>query len=175
MRSLPLRIVSLVAAFVTAQLAGCGASVQGSRVSSTESRAEINRALDDWHDAAAHADEARYFGHFAAHGVFLGTDATERWDVQAFRAYAHPHFERGRAWSFRSVRREVVIDSRGLVAWFDEDLTTENLGPARGSGVLQRDGHGRWAIAQYVLSATIPNERFSEVKALLASEARPTD
>lgn len=37
--------------------------------------------LDDWHQAAAVADEARYFGHFAPNGVFMSTDATERWDV----------------------------------------------------------------------------------------------
>src|SRR6266545_7462239 len=33
--------------------------------------------LDDWHAAAAAADEARYFAHFATDAVFLGTDATE--------------------------------------------------------------------------------------------------
>ena len=54
--------------------------------------AEVARVLDDWHDAAASADEARYFGHLSSDSVFLGTDATERWDVAAFRAYAHPHF-----------------------------------------------------------------------------------
>jgi len=37
----------------------------------------IDAVLDDWHRAAA-ADEARYFGHFAANGVFMGTDAKER-------------------------------------------------------------------------------------------------
>src|SRR4051794_41438308 len=61
--------------------------------------------LDDVHDAAAKADEARYFGHFAADGVVVGTDAGERWDVSAFRAYAHPYFANGKAWSFLGVRR----------------------------------------------------------------------
>src|SRR5580692_1603200 len=51
---------------------------------------DVAAVLDDCHDAAANADEARYFGHFAPEGVFLGTDASERWDVAAFRAYAHP-------------------------------------------------------------------------------------
>jgi hypothetical protein len=35
----------------------------------------IDAVLDDWRRAAASADEARYFGHFAANGVFMGTDA----------------------------------------------------------------------------------------------------
>src|SRR5688572_14940434 len=53
-------------------------------------RGEIGRVLDDFHAAAAASDLDRYFGHFAARGVFLGTDASERWDVAAFRAYAAP-------------------------------------------------------------------------------------
>ena len=109
----------------------------------------VASALDDFHDAAARADEERYFAHFAPGGVFLGTDATERWEIPAFRAYAHPHFARGKAWSFHATRRAVIV--RGDQAWFDEDLETQNLGPARGSGVLSlRDG--KWLIDQYVLS-----------------------
>ena len=129
---------------------------------------EIARVLDDWHDAAAHADEERYFGHIASAGVFMGTDMTERWDKAAFRAYAHPHFAKGKAWSFRAVERRVSIDGGDDVAWFDERLDTPNLGPARGSGVLVRQPDGAWKIVQYNLSVPIPNERFAEVKALIA-------
>ena len=128
-------------------------------------RDEIASALDDFHDAAAKADEARYFGHFAPDGVFLGTDATERWEVAAFRAYAHPYFAKGKAWSFRGARRRIAV--RGDIAWFEEDLDTENLGPARGSGVLVWHD-GRWLIEQYVLSITVPNDRFKAVKDLLS-------
>jgi hypothetical protein len=124
----------------------------------------VIRALDDFHDAAARADEERYFAHFASDGVFLGSDATERWELAAFRAYAHPHFARGKAWSFRGVRRRVAL--RGDLAWFEEDLETENLGPARGSGVLVWSD-GRWLLEQYVLSITVPNEKFKSVKELL--------
>jgi hypothetical protein len=57
------------------------------------------------------------------------------------------------------------------IAWFDEDLETQNLGPARGSGVVSwRDG--RWLIEQYVLSVTIPNERFRAVRELLEGAVR---
>src|SRR5262249_8230071 len=137
--------------------------------SGVPARAEIERELDDFHDAAAKADEARYFAHFAQDAVFLGTDATERWDLAAFRAYAHPHFAQGKAWSFRGLRRRIA--TQGEVAWFEEDLDTQNLGPARGSGVLLRSGQ-RWLIAQYVLSIPIPNQRFREVRELLTSPSR---
>jgi hypothetical protein len=137
-------------------------------------RDAIGRVLEDFHDAAAESDEARYFGHFTADAVFLGTDATERWGVEAFRKYAHPHFEKGKGWAFRAVRRAVVIDRSRAVAWFDEDLSTANLGPARGSGVLVRASPGgAWKIAQYNLAITVPNERFDAVKRLLAGEAPP--
>jgi hypothetical protein len=138
----------------------------------------IAAVLDDWHDAAAHAAEDRYFGHFAENGVFLGTDATERWDVPAFRAYAHPHFARGKAWSFRAVRRTIEIAPGATVAWFDEDLDTPNLGPARGSGVLVRRASAAgepWRIAQYNLSVPIPNERFDEVKRIIAGPGAGAD
>lgn len=129
----------------------------------------IGGVLDAWHAAAAAADEEKYFSHFTPDAVFLGTDATERWDDQAFRAYAHPHFAKGKAWSFRGVHRRIVL--RGDTAWFEEDLETQNLGPARGSGVLVYSG-GRWLIEQYVLSITVPNDRFKDVKELL-SGSRP--
>jgi hypothetical protein len=162
-------------------LLGCGgarrdplAPAASVAVDEARERAAVGRVLDDFHAAAAAADEARYFGHFAPGGVFLGTDATERWDVEAFRRYAHPHFARGKAWSFRAARRAVTIGAGGAVAWFDEDLVTPNLGPARGSGVLVRDAaSGAWKIVQYNLAITVPNERFGEVKKLLEGEAPP--
>ena len=136
------------------------------------SRVAIAKVIDDWHDAAAHADEARYFGHFTPDAVFLGTDATERWELEAFRAYSHPHFAKGKAWSFRAASRHVTFAPGSLTAWFDEALETPNLGPARGSGVVVRDAAtGRWAIAQYNLSVPIPNERFAEVKRVIAAPA----
>lgn len=124
---------------------------------------QVSAVLDDWHSAAAAADEARYFGHFARDAVFLGTDATERWTVEEFRRYAHPHFAKGKAWSFRSVSRHVSFSADGSVAWFDETLDTPNLGPSRGSGVLVREG-GQWRIAQYNLTVPIPNDLMDEFK-----------
>jgi SnoaL-like domain len=141
--------------------AGCIAALV---VACAHQRPAIEPILDDFHDAAAHADEERYFAHFATGGVFLGTDASERWDAASFRAYAHPYFAKGKAWSFKGVKRR--ISERGDLAWFEEDLETANLGPARGSGVLRFDG-GRWLIEQYVLSITVPNDKFKAVKDLI--------
>ena len=142
-------------------------------------RARINAVLDDWHAAAGAADEERYFGHLTSDAVFLGTDATERWTRDEFRTWAKPHFAKGTGWKFKSVRRAVTISHDGNVAWFDEDLATEKLGPCRGSGVLVAVD-GQWKIAQYVLSLPVPNEVFPDVKriietALQAKEQRQSE
>lgn len=130
---------------------------------------KVGAVLDDWHKAAAAADFDRYFSHFAANGVFLGTDGTERWTVAEFRAYAKPHFDRGKAWSFQPHDRHIDFSPDGSVAWFDEALDTPNLGPARGSGVLVRQ-KGTWKIAQYNLSIPIPNDLEAEVVKLVAGK-----
>ncbi|WNG62174.1 nuclear transport factor 2 family protein [Archangium gephyra] len=125
--------------------------------------AAVNAVLDDWHKAAAQADEARYFGYFTPDAVYLGTDATERWTRDEFRAWAKPYFSKGKAWSFTSVSRHVSFSKDGAVAWFDEALSTPNMGPARGSGVLVKDGDS-WKIAQYNLSIPIPNDLMDDFK-----------
>jgi hypothetical protein len=134
---------------------------------------KVDAELDDLHAAASAADEPRYFGHFAEDGVFLGTDAKERWDMPAFRAFAHPHFAAGKGWTYKPVRRAVSFAELGSVAYFDEDLANDRIGPARGSGVLVRDAKGRYLIEQYNLALTIPNERVGAVKSAIASGAAP--
>jgi hypothetical protein len=125
----------------------------------------VARELDDLHDAASRADEARYFGHFAPNAVFLGTDAKERWNMAAFRAFAHPHFAAGRGWTYKSVRRSIAFADNGMVAYFDEDLENARIGPTRGSGVLVRE-KDRYLLVQYNLALTIPNESVPAVRAV---------
>ncbi len=129
-------------------------------------RVQVAKVLDDWHQAASVPDEARYFGHFTDDGVFMGTDATERWTRDEFREWAKPHFTKGKGWNFKATKRNVAFSKEGAVAWFDEVLDTPNLGPARGSGVLVLDGKA-WKISQYNLSVPIPNDAFGEVKKLI--------
>lgn len=118
--------------------------------------------LDDWHDAAAKADENRYFAHAAYDFVFLGTDASERWDLASFRAFAHPYFAKGKAWTFVPRDRNVTVDERNGIAWFDEKLDSASYGECRGTGVLRKAG-GEWKIAQYNLTIPIPNDLAKEL------------
>jgi ketosteroid isomerase-like protein len=127
--------------------------------------------LDLWHLAAARADEAQYFSLMTPDAVFLGTDATERWTLDQFRAFAHPYFAKGKAWSFRALKRTVAFNGDRTVAWFDEALDTPNMGPCRGSGVLVKVGK-TWRIAHYNLSVPIPNALMGQVKALIEADAK---
>ncbi len=140
--------------------------------------ARIEAVLDDFHRAASDADEERYFGHFAASGVFIGTDATERWSTAEFRAYVHPYFSQGQGWTYHPRDRHVAVSAGGDTAWFDELLDNAKYGECRGTGVLQRLG-GEWKIEQYHLTFPIPNELAADftarIRELADGERRSED
>ncbi len=133
----------------------------------TKEKANINFTLDAWHKAAAEANYNSYFSMMADDAIFIGTDATENWNKTAFQAYAKPHFDKGRAWSFTALERHIYFDKTGKTAWFDELLNTQ-MKICRGSGVLVKIGK-EWKIKHYVLSMTIPNDNSSEVIKIKAS------
>ena len=122
---------------------------------------KINTLLDAWHQAAANADFDAYFDKMTQDGVFLGTDATENWQNEAFREFSKPYFDKGKAWSFTAVERNIYISSDNNFAWFDELLDTQ-MKICRGSGVLRKES-GQWRIAHYVLSIAVPNENVAEL------------
>ena len=128
------------------------------------SQKEVEIALDEWHLAASNADYDAYFARMTDRSIFIGTDATENWSVEAFKAFSKPYFDKGKAWSFEAVERNIFFNEANNLAWFDELLDTW-MGICRGSGVLQKDMGGNWKIAHYVLSIAVPNEH---VDALLS-------
>ena len=125
--------------------------------------AEINRFLDGFHVDASKANFDGYFNRFASNGYFLGTDASERWSVSAFKLYAKPHFDKGRGWTYLPVERN--IEREGDFAWFDEQLDNERLGRCRGTGVLIKE-NGEWKVLHYSLTFLITNSIAAEVGAL---------
>ncbi|MCB1692949.1 MAG: nuclear transport factor 2 family protein [Pseudomonadales bacterium] len=118
---------------------------------------DVGRVLDTFHQAAANSDYDKYFNQFASDGVFLGTDASERWDVEAFKRYAKPAFDAGRGWRYKPRERHVTISEDGRYAWFDEVLVNSSLGLCRGDGVLEQQ-QGEWKIRAYNLTMLVPNE-----------------
>jgi uncharacterized protein (TIGR02246 family) len=133
--------------------------------------AEIAAVLDRLNAASTAADGPAYFGLFTPDARFIGTDATERWSLAEFRAYAEPYFARGRGWTYTATARDITIapiDCR-CIAWFDEALSNASYGQTRGSGVLRLTDDG-WKIEQYVLSFAIPNDSAAAVVAVIRGE-----
>lgn len=131
------------------------------------------KALDAFHAAASRADEAAYFELLAPNAVFFGTDASERWDKETFRAFAHPYFSQGKGWTFVPSDRHLDASRGGDVIWFDEKLASESYGDCRGTGVLERQPDGAWRITQYHLTIPIPNDLAKEFVAKIREAAKP--
>lgn len=127
----------------------------------TSSKENINSLLEAWHDAAARADYLDYFGKMAEESIFIGTDPTENWEKDAFAKWSKPYFDKGKAWSFSTLERNIFLKENCDIAWFDELLDT-HMGICRGSGVVAKED-GQWKIKHYVLSIEIPNENVDEV------------
>ena len=123
---------------------------------------EATEVLDALHERAAEPDGEEYFALFTPDAIFYGTDATERWTVEEFRAYAEPLFSQGQGWSMSATERSMGWNGRQDVAWFDERLEHEKYGELRGSGVLVLTPEG-WRVEQYVLSFPVPNELAEEL------------
>jgi ketosteroid isomerase-like protein len=126
--------------------------------------AAVGRTLDAFHAAAAHSDFKAYFDLFTPDGVFIGTDAGERWRVPAFKAYAKAPFAAGKGWTYTPRSRHVTLAPVACkcVAYFDELLDSKSYGTSRGTGVLLKGPHG-WKIAQYALTFPIPNDLAKDV------------
>ncbi|OIQ19282.1 MAG: hypothetical protein BM557_06145 [Flavobacterium sp. MedPE-SWcel] len=134
----------------------------------TTEKENITQLLDDWHTAAANADYDGYFNKIATDGYFLGTDATENWGKEAFITFSKPYFDKGKAWDFKAVERNIYFSKDGKIAWFDELLDT-HMKICRGSGVLEKENE-EWKIKHYVLSMTVPNKVIKEILPLKATQ-----
>ncbi len=124
--------------------------------------AAVEQSIDAWHKAAAQANYDQYFDLMTDDAVFIGTDATENWQLEEFKSFSKPYFDKGKAWSFTSLERN-VYSANGWI-YFDELLDTQ-MGICRGSGVMRMQ-NGKWKIAHYVLSIAVPNENVSSLTAM---------
>jgi hypothetical protein len=134
-------------------------------------RKQINAFIDEWHDDAAHARLA-YFDKIAPNGIYIGTDKTEVWNREQFKAWAKRFFDRKSAWSFKSVKRNVYMSLDKKFIWFDELLDTQ-MGACQASGVMRKTDTG-FEIEHYQLSIAVPNPVADKVTKLVKEyEAKP--
>lgn len=125
-------------------------------------------ALTEMHAAAARSDSAAWADRLAPGMVWVGNETSERWDRDAFLAFAAPIFARGEGWTYsaRESGRHITLapDPCACVAWFDEVLDSVTYGTARGEGMLVRDGE-TWRVLRYALSYPIPNDLAGDMTA----------
>ncbi|NEV93008.1 nuclear transport factor 2 family protein [Psychroflexus sp. YR1-1] len=117
----------------------------------------INTTIDAWHKAAEEANFETYFRLMTEDAVFVGSDASEVWNYDEFKAFSKPYFKAGKAWTFKPVNRNVYLNQDQNIAWFDEVLNSDHMGLCRGSGVLIQTPSGEWKIKHFVLSLAVPN------------------
>jgi len=129
---------------------------------------QLNTFLDEWHDDASKADMEAYFSKIDTDGIYIGTDATENWTKLAFFDWSKPYFDKGKAWEFHAVERNIFCSEDRDLAWFDEQLEA-SYGMLRGSGVLRLE-NGEWKIMHYVLSLPVPNEKFNKILEVLSEQ-----
>ncbi len=129
----------------------------------------VAAVLDDLHEAASEADGERYFNLYADNAIFLGTDITERWTIDAFKTYAQARFDQGTGWTYTPQSRHLYFSPDKKTAWFDEILHNERFGECRGTGVLVKVGDA-WKIAQYHLTVPIPNALLYKVVEMIKEE-----
>ena len=128
-------------------LLGCSQSVW--------TQEKINALLDGLHQDAHEGNFETYFNRYTLDAIFLGTDKTERWTIEEFKAYAKPAFADGHGRTYKVIERN--WEGEGNTKWFDEILFNEKLGHCRGTGVVEFT-NGEWKIAHYALTMLVPNE-----------------
>jgi hypothetical protein len=129
---------------------------------------ELNTFMNNWHQAAATANEELFFGSMTDEGIYLGTDKTEKWTRNEMMKWAQPYFERDTAWAFTTISRDIYLSDDGNTAWFNEKLDTW-MGVCKGTGILVKQSNG-WKIALYDLSVTVDNELIQDFIKLVEGE-----
>jgi ketosteroid isomerase-like protein len=130
----------------------------------------LNELMDNWHQAAAEADEEVFFNSMSEDAIYLGTDAGEKWKRDELKEWSSAFFERESAWTFTPVSREFYFSKNGNTVWFDELLKTW-MGTCRGSGVLQKQRDG-WKIKHYHLSVTVSNDLIQQFITLVKEDPK---
>ena len=153
-------VITLVVGLASISLAAGGTDAANANL-----EARVNAFVDEWHLDAAHARPA-YFDKIAPDGIYIGTDRTERWTHEAFKAWAARAFARPSAWTLTPRERHVSCSADGTIIWFDEQLDSD-MGLLQASGVMRATG-GRLEIVHYQLSLAVPNEVQPRVSEIIA-------
>jgi hypothetical protein len=161
-----------VTRFLTACFLCLGIALTGaaSAAPDAELTRQVNAFVDGWHDDAANTRMA-YFDKIAKDGVYIGTDRSELWTRDQFKAWSKKYFDAKSAWTFKATRRNVYASADQSLIWFDELLDTKNMGAAMASGVMRKTKNS-FEIVHYQLSLAVPNEVVDQVTGIIAAHEK---
>lgn len=132
----------------------------------------LSTLVDEWHHAAAVADEKIFFDDMSDDAVYLGTDESERWLKADFIVWSKKYFDRESAWDFKPYSRNIQFSDDHKTAWWDEKLDTW-MGTCSGAGVATHTMNG-WKIRHYQLAMMIPNDKVNSVlEAIKKTSSKP--
>ena len=146
--------------FFLLSLGACAPSIKP-----TTSESDMNVFMDQWHLAAHEADANAFFGQMSADGIYIGTDASERWLRDELRLWSKKAFEREHAWSFTALERNWQQQEN---FWICDELLETGMGICRATAVIVKE-EGIWKIQHYQLSLAVPNEKIEDFKLLVNS------
>lgn len=129
---------------------------------------DVNTFMDEWHRDVANTRLDAFFNKMAPDAYYLGTQYDEHWNKKEFYTFCKPYFDRGKAWDFKPVSRNVYYTSDSSDVYFDEVLETW-MGLCRGSGIIDASGDSL-LIRQYVLSVSISNQLVKDFVELVKSD-----
>lgn len=141
-------------------------------------RIEIENLLNKFHDCAAKSRYEEYFHCFHSNGCFIGTDGTEYWNIEQFKLFCLPHFQKKSAWIYIPIHGKRNLfpyhatnqqDHQPVMVAFDELLQSRSLKcEVRGSGtIVWNNENNRWEILSYYLSIPIPDSVGNRVAKLI--------
>ena len=151
-----------IIALISILLFSCNTQTTQQESTSQINKEQINIFMDNWHKAAADANFDAYFNAMDTNAVYVGTAAEEVWSKKEFADFSKPYFDKGKAWDFKAINRNVYFDKESNIVYLDELLDTW-MGQCRGAGVLMLNRDNQWKIKHYVLSVVIPNDKINSV------------
>lgn len=128
----------------------------------------IDSLVNEWHHAAAVADEKTFFGRMTEDCIYIGTDASERWLRDELATWSRKYFDQDSAWVFKPLSRNITVAPGEHIAWFDELLDTR-MGLCRSTGIMELIDN-EWKLIHYQLAIAIPNEKMDSYKLLIGKQ-----
>jgi hypothetical protein len=151
---------------MTFALTGCGESDEKNNTSEPDLAAAF-QVLDKVHEAFNQKDTGAMYQHFTKATEFFGTDSSENWDLEGFKAYMAKYIASPNPGPNYKVKwRKLAPSSDSKVLWGVEELDYPSLKMPVRSTVVLENIQGKWKVQMQQWHFLIKNEKVNEVDQL---------